>query len=110
VRGACAITAAITALVALLATGCSSGGNGGPRVASLSAGSGSASHKAASGKANALNYARCMRSHGVTKFPDPQSNGQLRIAAGPGTGLDPNSSVFKAAQAACKSLEPRPPE
>jgi len=105
VRAACvAVTVA-----GLLTTGCSSAGGGGAGVASLSAGHGSASPPAAHGKANPLAYSQCMRSHGVAKFPDPGPNGQLRLAAGPGTGIDPESSVFKAAQQACKSLEPTPP-
>ena len=105
VRGACVTLA----LAGWLATGCSSGGDGSPGVASLGPGTSSASHSASAGKADPLKYSQCMRAHGVTKFPDPGANGQLRIAAGPGTGLDPNSSVFKAAQQACKSLEPTPP-
>jgi hypothetical protein len=95
-------------LAAVLTAGCSSSSGDGAAVASLGHGSGSASHPAA-GKASPLAYSRCMRQHGVTKFPDPDSNGQLRIAAGPGTGIDPESAVFKAAQQACKSLEPTPP-
>lgn len=110
VRGAWVTFALVGLLVALLATGCSSGGGGAKGVASLAAGSGSASRKAGgSGKADPLKYSQCMRAHGVTKFPDPGPNGELRIEAGPGTGLDPSSAVFKAAQQACKSLEPTPP-
>jgi len=106
VRGACVTLA----LAGWLATGCSSSGNGGPGVASLGAGTGSASHSPKAGKADPLKYSQCMRAHGVPKFPDPGPNGQLRIAAGPGTGIDPQSPTFKAAQQACKSLEPTPPE
>lgn len=105
VRGACVTVA----LAGLLAAGCSSGGGGGKGVASLGAGSASASHRAGSGKADPLKYSQCMRAHGVPKFPDPGPNGELRIAAGPDTGIDPNSATFKAAQQACKALEPTPP-
>src|SRR4051812_39224544 len=105
VRGACVALG----LAAVLTTGCSSGDGGGPGVASLGAGSTSASAKAGSGKADPLKYSQCMRKHGVAKFPDPSADGQLRIAAGPGSGIDPESSVFKAAQQACKALEPTPP-
>jgi hypothetical protein len=60
-----------------------------------------------------LAYAQCMRDHGVASFPDPVSDGQghigLQLQAGPGTGLDPNSATFKAADDACKSLMPAPP-
>jgi hypothetical protein len=105
VRGACVALA----LAGLLATGCSSSGDGGPGVASLGAGSGSASHKPGAGKANPLAYSQCMRSHGVVKFPDPGPNGELHLAVGPDTGIDPESATFKAALQACKSLQPTPP-
>jgi hypothetical protein len=52
----------------------------------------------------ALAYSRCMRSHGVVNFPDPNSRGvipkvslqQLRVS----------STVFEAAQRACQHLLP----
>jgi hypothetical protein len=47
-----------------------------------------------------------MRSHGVPKFPDPDSQGRLMIRVGPGTGLDPNSPSFRAAQRTCQKLMP----
>jgi hypothetical protein len=48
-----------------------------------------------------------MRSHGVPNFPDPQfSGGGVRIG---GTGLDPNSPQFTAAQKACQSKLPGKP-
>jgi len=50
-----------------------------------------------------LRFSQCMRAHGLTNFPDPQFGGGggavLQIRSG--TGLDPNSPSFKAAQAAC---------
>ncbi len=54
----------------------------------------------------ALAYSACMRAHGVKDFPDPNANGGVRIQAGPGTGLDPESATFKAADEACKALQP----
>src|SRR5262249_86311 len=47
-----------------------------------------------------LKYARCMRAHGVPKFPDPTSSG-LTLS-----GIDPNSQRFQAAQPPCRSLLP----
>jgi hypothetical protein len=47
-----------------------------------------------------LKYARCMRSHGVPKFPDPTSSG-LSLS-----GIDPNAPPFQAAQKVCRSLLP----
>jgi hypothetical protein len=55
-------------------------------------------------------YAKCMRAHGVAGFPDPTPSagggGQIQIRGGPGTGIDPNSTVFQGAENACKSLLP----
>ena len=36
-----------------------------------------------------LIYARCLRAHGVSNMPDPDSRGHLDI--GPGSGVDVNS-------------------
>jgi hypothetical protein len=50
---------------------------------------------------------RCMRSHGVPNFPDPQfqsgPNGGLGIRLN-GTGVDPSSPAFQAAQKECGSI------
>ena len=52
--------------------------------------------------------AECMRSHGVPKFPDPSSNGNLLIT--PSSGIDPNSPLFQTAQKDCAKYFPaRPP-
>ncbi len=60
----------------------------------------------AQAQAQALKFSACMRSHGEPDFPDPQfSNGGIgiRIHGGPGSGLDPRSPTFQAAQKACSS-------
>jgi hypothetical protein len=57
--------------------------------------------------AERLKYAQCMRSHGVTKFPDPDSYGVFGLL-GPGQGVDPNSPTFQAAEKACQSLPAAP--
>ena len=49
--------------------------------------------------AQLLKFAECMRSHGVTGYPDPGSSG---LSAAP----DPSSPAYQAAQKACKSLMP----
>jgi hypothetical protein len=62
--------------------------------------------------AKLLKYSECMRSHGVTSFPDPtDSNGfiGLRVHVGPHTGIDPSSPIFRRAQSACASLQPGGP-
>jgi hypothetical protein len=55
-----------------------------------------------------LAYAVCMRTHGVTKFPDPYtaSDGIPDFPAM--TGVDPNSPQFKSAQKACQKLPGSP--
>jgi len=51
-----------------------------------------------------LNFARCMRSHGVSSFPDPTpSGGGFNLSA---PGINSSSPAFKAAQTACKDLLP----
>jgi hypothetical protein len=60
----------------------------------------------------ALNFSKCMRSHGVPNFPDPEfhSGGGVGIRiGGKGSGIDPNSPQFKAANKTCQSDLPRPP-
>jgi hypothetical protein len=57
----------------------------------------------------ALAHAKCMRAHGLD-FPDPTfgANGEAQIRIGRGSGIDPNSAKFKAAQEDCESKLPRP--
>jgi hypothetical protein len=47
-----------------------------------------------------------MRAHGVTNFPDPNSQGGF-LFQGNG-GLNPNNPTFQAAQKACQSKIPAP--
>ena len=66
----------------------------------------------AQAEAAALAFSKCMRSHGVSDFPDPQfgSGGAIRISAprsvASSSGLDPNSPIFQKAQKTCGSLLP----
>jgi hypothetical protein len=55
-----------------------------------------------------LKFSRCMRSHGVPKFPDPKfsPNGGSQLTFGKNTGVDPSSPQFQAAQKACQKLVP----
>jgi hypothetical protein len=61
----------------------------------------------AQAKARALAMSRCMRSHGVPNFPDPQfqsgPGGGFGIRLN-GAGINPNSPAFQAAQKACGSI------
>lgn len=62
--------------------------------------------QAAKMKAQNLKYAECMRAHGISDFPDPNSQGQLQIQAKPGSDLDPNNPRFQAANRACQQYQP----
>ena len=53
--------------------------------------------------ARALRYSQCMRSHGISSYPDPNGQGTISVAAGP--GIDPRSPLFQRAQRACQSLD-----
>jgi hypothetical protein len=56
--------------------------------------------------AASLKFSRCMRSHGVPNFPDPPASGQAATAPAKGTGIDPRSPRFLAADHACRRVLP----
>jgi hypothetical protein len=101
------IAAALAAAAFLAACG---GGSSGPGVAGAGSAKTAAKSSPGATKRSALSYAKCMRSHGVKDFPDPNSKGQIELSAGPGSDLAPDSTVFKKADAACKSLMPASPQ
>lgn len=88
-------------LAACGSSGSSSSAGGGSTVADPS--SEAANH------AKALQFASCMRTHGVPNFPDPKSNGGggLLVQASPnGTivnGVKVNGPAFQGAMQSCKS-------
>jgi hypothetical protein len=54
-----------------------------------------------------VQFAQCMRSNGVSNFPDPNASGQFTIdAIANGSGVDTSSAAFSQALDACKQLEP----
>jgi hypothetical protein len=58
-----------------------------------------------------LSYTQCMRSHGITDFPDPTPGpggrgGGFSISAGPGSDLAPNNPKYIAANRVCQHLLP----
>jgi hypothetical protein len=80
------------AACSLLIAACGSSGDPGSSHAGFDAG---------------LAFSRCMRAHGVPNFPDPSSGGGgFRIQIKVGSGIDPFSPSFRAAQAACHKLLP----
>jgi hypothetical protein len=94
--------ATLTSVVLLAAT--AAGGFAACGGSNKPAGSGSS--RASAATTVAVRYSACMRSHGVTNFPDPQisSNGSRRSIA---IHLNPaivSSPAFKSAQKACAHL------
>jgi hypothetical protein len=77
--------AVLLAAVALTAAACSSGTSSGST--------------AASSNSAALTYAKCMRSHGVPDFPDPNAQGGFDSTG----GMNPSSPTFVSATNACES-------
>jgi len=61
----------------------------------------------AQAKSQALAMSKCMRTHGVPNFPDPQfqtgPNGGIGVRIS-GAGINPNSPAFQAAQKACGKI------
>jgi hypothetical protein len=90
--------AAAAVVVGVTVAGCS-GGSTVPTAASAG-GSGSSGK---SSLADAVAYSQCIRSHGVSNFPDPVQT----PSGGYGyrtSGIDPNSAAFQGAVQACKAL------
>jgi hypothetical protein len=82
------VAAAITAAAAIAACGSSSSGAGGQTNPSQ-----------AQAQQDTLNFARCMRAHGVSNFPDDLNFGRV-------PGINPSSPAFKTAQTVCQHLLP----
>lgn len=49
-------------------------------------------------------FSACMRKHGITNFPDPNSQGIILMHSG--MGIDPGSPAFASARTACTKLLP----
>ena len=76
-------------------------------VAACGGGSGQSGGTATSAKAGSnqmLKFSGCMRANGVPNFPDPSAGGGIQIS--PGSGLNPQSPAFQAAQKTCAKLLP----
>jgi hypothetical protein len=93
---------AALALIAVAGAGCSDGpaGNDG-------AGTAGATSKAASKREKAMEFAACMRDHGVAEFPDPDAAGELTAdAVANDSPVDTSAPAFEQALGACKDLQP----
>jgi hypothetical protein len=71
-------------------------------VLAIAACGSSAKPNTSSHAASSVAFSECMRSHGVPNFPDP-AGGNLNLN---GTGINPSSPAFEAAQATCNKLQP----
>jgi len=63
----------------------------------------------AAARAQALKFAQCMRTHGISDFPDPNGQGEIAIQPKQGSDLDPNNPRFRAANQACQHYKPGGP-
>lgn len=89
---------AALALLAVIVAGCGSATAGGGNRNTSST---------ATARDKGVKFAECMRSNGVSGFPDPDASGRLTIdAVANGSSIDTNSATFRQAMSACKNLEP----
>lgn len=86
------VAAAAVAGVVIFAAGCSSGGSSNPPGAS-------GSRPASTIYQEKLQYAQCMRKHGITNFPDPNSNGDIVITSQ--DNINQASPQYAAAKTTC---------
>ena len=102
-------TVAFAALVslALVAAGCGGGGSPGSHVAQLGTSTTQSSPPSrGSTHDQALAYARCIRSHGVPLWPDPESSGSFDKSKLTPHQLGVGNSQIGTAEKACRSLVP----
>jgi hypothetical protein len=93
-------------LLALAVTLTACGGGSSNSASTSTTAAGSAGGSSSSGTSNnstqqALKYAQCMRSHGVTNYADPVSGKSQSIG-----GLNTNSPTYQAAASACQKYQP----
>jgi hypothetical protein len=83
-------------------------------LAALAGGCGASNSSRNAGRvsitAQFLAYARCIRAHGVSDFPDPTTppggGAAFSIQGGPGSDLNRSNPTFTAARQACRTLLP----
>jgi hypothetical protein len=109
-------TAVVATLIgiAIIAAACG-GGAASPGVAGIGSSTTTTTASSVGQTANptnyekALSYVKCMRNHGITDMPDPDSVGNIDIKAlhpGPTSDLNPANAEFVAANKACQHLLP----
>jgi hypothetical protein len=96
--------ALIAMVVAISACGASAPAGTGTGTGSGGAGGGDPT---ATAHAKAVKFAECIRSNGVSEFPDPNASGQFAYGIPSGSSpLDPSSAAWQHAIGTCKTLEP----
>jgi hypothetical protein len=99
-----AATIVATAGLALVVAAC--GGSSGSHIAQLSTSTTQSGSPSGSTYDQALAYARCMHTHGVPLWPDPESSGAFDKSKLSPRQLGVGSSQIGAAEQACRSLLP----
>ncbi len=101
-----AVLGTLVISLAVALTACSGGSPGpDPTTTTTTASSGGSGSSGASNTLTqqALKYAQCMRSHGVTNYADPSPGKAQSIG---GSGIDTNSPTYQAAASACQKYQP----
>jgi hypothetical protein len=105
-RRALAALALISMVVPISACGSSAPAGTGTGTGSGSGGGGGGD-PTATVHAKAVKFAECIRSNGVSEFPDPDASGQFAYGIPSySSALNPSSAAWQHAIGACKNLEP----
>jgi hypothetical protein len=101
-----AVATLATAALVLLASACSGGGSGSPDVAHVAASARPGTPSpSGSTSGDAVAYSRCMRTHGLPNYPDPDpASGAVPKTTAQNLGV--SSSQFETAQQACQAQYP----
>jgi hypothetical protein len=91
------VALALVALISLISAGC---GSDAPSETGTASGTGAGGSKNASDQDKAVKFAECIRSNGVSDFPDPNAKGQFVY------GVSVSPAVWTKAVDACKDLQP----
>jgi hypothetical protein len=93
----------LIAMVALI----SACGSSAPAQSGTGSSSSGGGNPTASAHEEAVKFAECIRSNGVSEFPDPDASGQFAYGIPSySSPLNPSSAAWQHAIGACKSLEP----
>lgn len=94
---------AVVACIGLLTAAC---GSNSPSTGASGSNSTTSTAKSGADRQKAIAFAQCMRSHGVTKYPDPGAGGGGPIDS---SQLGVSESQYQTAKDACASLAPPNP-